>query len=240
MGHNLDKLGSASLDTLGGLITFAKDIDIPEGGSPRNWNVDYPVGSVISRPGLSSVYTYATTLLITGFSLVYGLATFTYVGTEPTINEGFILSGFTGPLSFLNGVVVVVENASITTFTANVVGSDITITGISGSAVSLSGQFVGPNLGSLATGFQWNNPSGILGNTTYASASSGSTASTVQIPGAAANLGNTTPQWTNPGNAVAVGASVATVTLSISANSGGGGGGTGGGGGGGPRPITIK
>ncbi len=81
---------------------FASARDIPEGASPRNWDVDYGVGGVFTRPGLQSVYAYATTIEITGYSLGSGnLATFTYIGTEPTVNEGFLLSGFTGVLAVL-------------------------------------------------------------------------------------------------------------------------------------------
>src|ERR1700691_4235912 len=113
MGHTITGLGTAALDCFGGLITFASARDLPEGASPRNWDVDYTVGGVSTRPGLVSVYTYAATLAITGFSLGSGnLATFIYVGTEPTTNEGFLLSGFSGPLAVLNGQTVFVEGVS--------------------------------------------------------------------------------------------------------------------------------
>src|ERR1019366_1574678 len=98
------------LDTMAGLVTLADSKDVPEGASPRCWDVEFLVGSVISRPGLSSFFTYATTLSITGFSLGSGgLATFQYIGLEPTINEGFTLGGFLGALSVLNGQIVYVE-----------------------------------------------------------------------------------------------------------------------------------
>ena len=58
-GHNLQALGTASLDTMGGLITLANPQDLPEGASPRCWDVDYIVGSVFTRYGLQSVYTYS-------------------------------------------------------------------------------------------------------------------------------------------------------------------------------------
>src|SRR5665213_1515794 len=124
---------------MGGLITFAKPESLPENASPRNWDVDFEVGDVHTRPGLVSVYSYASSLVITSFSLVYGIATFTYTGISPTINEMFLLSNFTGILSFLNGQSITVLNVFPTTFTANVIGSDVTVTGITGSAVSLSG-----------------------------------------------------------------------------------------------------
>src|ERR1019366_829223 len=139
IGHTLLQLGSASLDTQGGLITFAKPQDLPEGASPRCWDVDYEVGSVKSRPGLSSFYTYATTLQITSYSLVYGTATFGYVGQEPTINEGFFLSGFTGDQSYLNGLEVFVESVSLVSFTAAVSHPDDGPITLTASAVSTTG-----------------------------------------------------------------------------------------------------
>jgi hypothetical protein len=175
MGHTITGLGTATLDTLGGLITFASARDLPEGASPRNWDVDFSVGSVFTRPGLVSVYTYATTLTITGFSLGSGgLATFTYVGTEPTVNEGFLLSGFSGPLAVLNGQTVFVEAVTMTQFMASVTNGPVgSFTGLDGIAVSTVGLFVGPNTGAIATSTTWNNPQNISSPTAYASASSG-------------------------------------------------------------------
>src|ERR1019366_2703155 len=160
MGHNLQALGTASLDTQAGLVTLADPKDIPEGASPRCQDVDFLVGSVCSRDGLRSFFTYATTLSITGYSLVYGTATFTYSGIEPTVNEGFFLSGFTGDQSYLNGLEVFVESVGMTTFTALVSHPDDgPLNGLTASAVSTTGIFVGPNVGSLFTGASWNSPS---------------------------------------------------------------------------------
>lgn len=221
MGHNLQSLGTASLDTMGGLTTLADARDLPEGASPRCWDVDFIVGSVMSRPGLASVYTYATTLLITGYDLHYGIATFTYVGPEPTINEGFILNGFTGNQSYLNGMEVIVESFTMTTFMALINHSDDgPISGLSASAVSTTGLFIGPNVGSIATSSTWNNPNNIFSPTGYASIvsgtnnSAGPTAPTtvaVKYVGAAS--------WSNPNNLVATGASVATVNLASNVSS---------------------
>ena len=175
MGHNLKALGSASLDAFGGLITFADARDVPEGASPRNWDVDYSVGSVFTRPGLQSQYSFATTLTITGFSLGSGsIATFTYVGSEPTVNEGFLLNGFTGTLTPLNGQTVYVESVTMTQFTALVTGVPfVTIGGLNATAVSTTGLFVGPNVGSSFNGPAWTNPSGISSATSYASVATG-------------------------------------------------------------------
>ena len=59
MGHNFEQLGSASLDVWGGFSTYINPQDMPEGSSPRNWDVDFQIGSVITRAGLASVYSYA-------------------------------------------------------------------------------------------------------------------------------------------------------------------------------------
>ncbi len=219
MGHNLQALGSADLSTMGGLITFADPKDLPEGASPRNWDCDFAVGAVFTRAGLVSVFSYASTLVITSFSLHYGVGTFTYTGITPTVNEGFILSGFTDSLSFLNGMTVFVLSVSPTTFTASVIGSDVSpaITGISGSAVSLSGIFAGPNVGSIATGPSWNSPNNIFSSTAYASVSTGQATNSSVVPGSAANSGSGTP-WTNPQNITATGSTIATVTAGSSAN----------------------
>ena len=107
-GHDLSQKGSASLDVYGGLITFALPKDLPEGASPRCVDCDFAVGSVLTRPGLQSVYTYATTLNISQVVFTSGsFGIFTYTGAvAPTINEPFLLSGITGPATFLNGVTV--------------------------------------------------------------------------------------------------------------------------------------
>src|ERR1035437_7955529 len=133
MGHTIQQpIGIASLDTMGGLIAFSKPQDLPEGASPRTWDTDFEVGSVKSRPGLSSFFTYANTWQITGYSIGSGgLASFTYSGTpEPTTNEGITLSGFIGALSVLNGQVVYVEAVTLSTFMAVVVnGPILTVSG---------------------------------------------------------------------------------------------------------------
>jgi hypothetical protein len=200
---------------MAGLITFASPRDLPEGASPRNWDVDYSVGSVFTRPGLESVYAYATTLSISGYFLSSGgLATFTYSGSEPTTNEGFLLSGFTGPLSVLNGQTVYVESASMTQFTAVVTDGPFgTFINLSGTAVSTTGLFIGPNTGSIATSTTWNSPLNVFSPTAYASASSG----TEEVAGPTAPA-TVTPEgtgvaWSNPSNLITVGGSYATVSL---------------------------
>jgi hypothetical protein len=47
------------LDSFGGLVTTARPEDLPEGASPRNWDVDFIVGRFIQRPGCNSVYALA-------------------------------------------------------------------------------------------------------------------------------------------------------------------------------------
>jgi len=122
LGHSLEALGTATLDTLGGLYTAANPQDLPEGASPRNYDVDYITGSVYQRPGLQNVYSYTATLLISAVTLYNSIGTFTYTGKTPSVNEGFALSGFVNQVSFLNGTTVYVlsVNATLGTFTAEV------------------------------------------------------------------------------------------------------------------------
>ena len=200
MGHNLLQLGTATLDTMGGLTTLADPRDLPEGASPRNQDVDYIVGSVYTRPGLQSVYTYATTLNITGYSLGSGgLATFTYNGPEPTINEGFMLNGFNGVLSVLNGQTVYVEFVSMTTFIAFVVDGPITTaSNLTAIAVSTTGVFSGPNTGT-GTSSTWQNPGNISSPSAYASATTGQMLTQNSSSSTATNFGSG-PAWSNPSN----------------------------------------
>lgn len=138
MGHNLQSLGTASLDTFGGLITLANPTDLPEGASSRCYDVDFIVGSVFQRYGLASVFTF-------------------------------------------------------------------------------SGEFAGPNLGGTATvidsgGTPWSNPTGILGDTGFASNVTGATSQGTQTPTAASNKAESNP-WVNPTHIFATGATYATVSL---------------------------
>jgi hypothetical protein len=200
------------------LITFAKPQDLPEGASPRTWDTDFEVGSVKSRPGLSSFFTYATTLQITSYVLVYGTATFGYIGTEPVTNEGFFLSGFTGNQSYLNGLEVFVETVSLGSFTAAVAHSDDgPIFGLSASAVSSTGIFSGPNVGSLFTGPSWGSPSNISSATAYASVVTGAIANAAGVPSSAANIG-VGRLWVTPSNSFTTGAAFSTVALLASPN----------------------
>jgi hypothetical protein len=149
---------------------------------------------VKSRPGLSSFFTYATTIQITGYSLVYGTATFTYFGVEPTINEGFFLSGFTGNQSYLNGLEVYVETVGMTTFTVAISHADDgPINGLIASAVSSTGIFIGPNVGSLITGPSWVAPNNISSATAYASSATGVVTSAAGVSSSAANNGAGVP-----------------------------------------------
>lgn len=189
---------------MAGLVTLADPRDIPEGASPRCWDVDFIVGSVFTRPGLQSVYAYATTLSITGYSLGSGsIATFTYSGPEPTTNEGFLLSGFTGILSVLSGQTVFVEFASMTQFSAIVVnGPIITVGNLTASAVSTTGLFAGPNVGSTAVGAAWSSPLNLFSPTGYASTVTGATQDESTMGMSGLNGGNqgSGPTWNTPSN----------------------------------------
>lgn len=46
------------LDTMGGLVSTARPEDIPDGASPRCYDVDFIVGRFIQRAGLQNVYSY--------------------------------------------------------------------------------------------------------------------------------------------------------------------------------------
>jgi hypothetical protein len=206
LGHNLAQLGTASLDTFGGLVTLASPENVPEGASPRCFDVDFIVGSAFTRPGLVSVYTYSTTINISAVQIIYGTATFTYTGTMPVVNERLLLEGFTGSLTFLNGQTIVVESpVTATTFAAAISSGDIVLTQTPGAiAVSLTGLFVGPNVPTQATvisggGSPWVSANNILGSTGYATASTGSTTVAPVTPGSAANDDAVLP-WTNPSN----------------------------------------
>lgn len=215
MGHQLTSLGTASLDTMGGLITLADPRDLPEGASPRCFDVDFIVGSVFTRPGLQSVYTFATALNITAYALYNDIATFTYTGTEPTVNEGFTLSGFVGQQSYLNGLTVYVISATMSTFTAVVEhANDGPVSNLNATAISTSGLFVGPNVGAAFNGPTWSNPSNISSPTGYASATTTATLTAgPSAPTSGVNL-NSGVAWSNPSNIYATGASFATVNLS--------------------------
>ena len=215
-------MGTASLDTLAGLITAINPSDLPEGASPRTWDTDFLTGSVFTRPGLSSVYVFTNVIIITSIVIVSGnLGAFTYVGKDPTVNESFILSGFTGGAAFLNETTITVISVDTInkTFTALVTGSG-TFVGQNGTATSTTGDFVGPNIGGLATvissgGNVWTNPTGVLGNTLYASVITGSTNSVPAIPGSASSS-----VWTNPSNILSTGAPVATISITAPTESG--------------------
>ena len=206
---------------MGGLVTACNAQDLPEGASPRCWDVDFIIGSVFTRAGLQSVYVFTNTLEIT--EVVIGsvnIATFTYVGKAPGVNEQFVLSDFTGP-TFLNGttVTVISVNELNTTFTAEVVDSTAAVyTGQQGIAASTTGEFVGPNVPTVATtsgtGNVWQNPTNVLGNIAFASVLSGTTDTSTQVP---TNVGNVpdggAAEWSNVANLTATGASVASLTL---------------------------
>jgi hypothetical protein len=63
MGHQLIGRQSVTLEGFGGLITIANPQDLPEGASPRNWDVGFTIGGVGQRDGLvSSIVAPSTSL----------------------------------------------------------------------------------------------------------------------------------------------------------------------------------
>ena len=196
---------------MGGLVTFASPQDLPEGASPRNYDVDYIVGSVFQRPGLQNVYVYANTLSISQLIVYNSIGTFNYTGTAPSINEEFTLSGFTSPALFLNGLVISVlsVDSEAGVFTADVDSGNATYLSLSGIAVSSVGNFVGPNAPTVAAdvntgGNAWTNPNGVLGDSTYSSVQSESGGNVTQVPEGAASIPAPTGYalWTNPSNLI--------------------------------------
>jgi hypothetical protein len=213
---------TATLDTMGGLVTNANPQDLPEGASPRCQDVDFIIGSVFTRAGLQSVYTFATTLNITNVVVgSAGLGVFTYTGPTPTINESFTLSNFIGSTFALNGqtIFVISVNPSLGTFTATVNLPAGTYSGLFGSAISTTGNFVGPNIPSLAssvgTGNAWSNPNNITGNTGYASVQSGAVVSVQPTFTSAGSLAiGGQALWNNPANIQATGSTYTTISIS--------------------------
>jgi hypothetical protein len=192
--------------------------DLPEGASPRNWDVDYIVGSVFTRPGLANVFTFTDSLTITGYSIYAGVITLQYTSTkQPTLNEGFLLSGFTGQTSYLNGQTIFVDEFDSTTIQAEISHADDgPFSGLNGTAASTTGAFAGPNLGGQANvvasdGNVWTNKDGILGNTTYATATTGQDSTATPTPGTITNQSGTA--WSNPANLIS-GSVFTTVSLS--------------------------
>ena len=216
MGHALaQSIGNATLDTLGGLITASRAIDLPEGASPRNHDVSFLTGSVASRPGLESIYTFSTVLDITALFIAGSgaiLGTFTYQGSNaPTVNEEFSLQGFTAATQFLNGqtILVISVTPSNGTFVALVEGGIAgTYSNLTGTAISLVGDFVGSNLPAVAQDIAgeatpWANVNGVLGDVTFASVASTDAGSSSATPASAVNTGSgtlSTPTWTSPAN----------------------------------------
>ena len=202
---------------------MANPQDLPEGSSPRCFDVDFTVGSVFTRAGLQSVYTYTNTLQISELIIgsAVGIGTFTYSGPTPTVNEGFTLSGFTGLTYPLNGqtIYVISVNPIAGTFVADVTFSAGTYTLLTGTATSTTGEFLGPNVPTSAvstgTGNVWANPTNIMGDTAYSTTTSGSVQTGTQIPLVAASepIGGQA-LWTSPTNITATGVSFATITIS--------------------------
>ena len=220
MGHNLEQLGTATLDTMGGLVTNCNPQDLPEGASPRCRDVDFIIGSVFTRAGLQSVYTYTNVLQISAVTMYGGYATFTYTGPTPTINEGFLLSGFTGTAFSLNGQIVYVISVSpiAGTFVASVILNTGTYLLQAGIATSTVGDFLGPNVPTVAfsagTGNVWLNPDNIMGNVGYATVLSGTITSNLQNPSAASShIVGGQVLWSSPNNLIAVDPNVASITI---------------------------
>jgi hypothetical protein len=153
--------------------------------------------------------------LTTGQSDVSTVAAGTYSIFEAPV------AGWTSSVVVSNGnpptaIVVGAGDAVTVDFTNTQVATPsatcVTITGLNGRACSSTGNFAGPNVGSLALdinsgGNVWSNPTGVLGLTTFASAITGQALNLLSIPTTATNAGGS---WVNPTNIFATGATVAT------------------------------
>jgi len=60
MGHQVQQKQSVVLESFGGLITNASPDSIPEGVSSLCFDVDFVTGSVFTRAGLVSRYTFGS------------------------------------------------------------------------------------------------------------------------------------------------------------------------------------
>ena len=221
-GHTPSNLGIGSLDTYGGLCTYARPRDLPEGASPRSYDVHYEVGSVGIRPGLASVYSFASVLNINTIAITSGgLAVFSYTSTiTPTINEEFTLSGFQGTLFFLNGTIIFATSVNPLNHTFTTVVPMLavgTFSNLSGIATSNTGLFVGPNIPTqvedIPNAIPWTNPNGVLGNVTYANVSAGIGNLTI-ASGSGKNITTVSAQPWSGTNDIFSTSAFATVTLS--------------------------
>lgn len=59
MSHSTQGKSSYTLDQFLGLVTNASPDSLPEGASPMNWDCDFIVGSVFTRAGVISPYSFA-------------------------------------------------------------------------------------------------------------------------------------------------------------------------------------
>lgn len=120
-GPSQSSKNSVTLDVFGGTITAAADHDIPEGGSPRNQDVDFEIGSVGTRPGTTSAFSFEDSS--TGDPQVAVSAT---PAVLPWVNPGNIL----------------LDDGSFTSFTPTAVSASQTVSPI--FAVDASGTWTNP------------------------------------------------------------------------------------------------
>jgi hypothetical protein len=129
--NNLLGTAPAILDTFSGLITLADPTTLPMGGSPRNQNVDFNVGSVFTRDGLENIFTYENAAV--GPSP--GTVAANLPGGTPWINpnavlsnNGFFASNTIAPLTTLDlDVLEIVHFAFSVPSTATVQGFSISV-----------------------------------------------------------------------------------------------------------------
>ena len=81
------------LDSMGGLVVTSRPEDIPEGASPRCYDVDFIVGRFMQRPGEQSVFTYKNPIFSTRPGTV---ATNVVTSVTPWANPGNVLVNGSG------------------------------------------------------------------------------------------------------------------------------------------------
>ena len=153
--NNLVGAGSAALSTFSGTVTLAAPQDLPEGASPRNQNMDFNVGSVFTRPGLTNPFTYQDSSESGAGNAVTTVSQGSTWSNPSYVleNEGFYASNTLLSTRFTVSSVQVISTisgfATVVTFVENVpesvAGQTYTFSGLT-NYTALNGQTLTPGL----------------------------------------------------------------------------------------------
>ncbi len=116
---NPQAASSVALDSFLGLVTNFAQESLPMGASPLNWDVDYIAGSVFTRAGLISEYTFAPAIVSIQVVGIQGQEhEFTSIATLASVaglsvGNQFTISGNSNP--FFNGHPFVIQIINATT-----------------------------------------------------------------------------------------------------------------------------